>query len=316
MYGGLTCVYARRLTREGLWEGLKARRCYATSGQRILLEVWADGHPMGSEYSTGAPPEITLKVAGTAPIERVDLFRGLEMIHSYPEKIERRRDRVRVSWSGQRIRGRNRLVNWDGSLEVEQGQIVSALGYAFDSASEGICAVEERSVSWKSVTTGDADGVVLTLEAGAGTVLRFKSAILRHSLALGELEAGPVELDAGGIDMKVVFEYLPLDLGRGSGVFICRGQALSGLPSLLGAGFAGGRCQGLVQPRIRDCDPPAPDGGRLSTRPDLLSAARPSFLPDPAAAAPRPEAAPFLPPEIRHSTQWRKRGFAACGNSA
>ena len=214
VYGGLTCVYARRLTREGLWEGLKARRCYATSGQRILLEVWADGHPMGSEYSTGAPPEITLKVAGTAPIERVDLFRGLEMIHSYPEKIERRRDRVRVSWSGQRIRGRNRLVNWDGSLEVEQGRIVSALGYAFDSASEGICAVEERSVSWKSVTTGDADGVVLTLEAGAGTVLRFKSAILRHSLALGELEAGPVELDAGGIDMKVVFEYLPLDLGR------------------------------------------------------------------------------------------------------
>jgi hypothetical protein len=118
-----------------------------------------------------------------------------------------------VAWSGQRIRGRNRLVNWDGCIEIEGGRIVDAEGYAFDSPGEGICAVEERSVSWKSVTTGDADGVVLTLEAGAGAVLRFDSPILRHSLALGELEDGPVELNAGGIDMKVVFEYLPMDLG-------------------------------------------------------------------------------------------------------
>ena len=214
VYGGLTCVHARRLTRRDLWEALKARRCYATSGQRILLEVWADGHPMGSECSTEAPPAITLKVAGTAPVERVDLFRGLELVHSFPEKTGRSRDRVRVAWSGQRIRGRNRLVNWDGCIEIEGGRIVDAEGYAFDSAGEGICAVEERSVSWKSVTTGDADGVVLTLEAGAGAVLRFESPVLRHSLALEELEAGPVELDAGGIDMKVVFEYLPKDLGH------------------------------------------------------------------------------------------------------
>ena len=213
VYGGLTCVYARRLTRRDLWEALKARRCYATSGQRILLEVWADGHPMGAEYSTEAPPAIALKVAGTAPVERVDLFRGLELVHSFPEKTGRSRGRVRVAWSGQRIRGRNRLVDWDGCIEIEGGRIAAAEGYAFDSAGEGVCAVEERSVSWKSVTTGDADGVVLTLEAGAGAVLRFESPVLRHSLALEELEAGPVELNAGGIEMKVVFEYLPMDLG-------------------------------------------------------------------------------------------------------
>ena len=38
VYGGLTCIYASELTREGLWEALKARRCYGTTGQRILLD--------------------------------------------------------------------------------------------------------------------------------------------------------------------------------------------------------------------------------------------------------------------------------------
>ena len=76
VYGGLTCIYAAELTREGLWEALKARRCYGTTGQRILLEVTADGKPMGAAYQASQPPEISVKVIGTAPIERVDIFRG------------------------------------------------------------------------------------------------------------------------------------------------------------------------------------------------------------------------------------------------
>ena len=58
VYGGLTCVLARTLTREGIWEAIKARRCYATSGQRIALSVQADGHPMGSEFSVSGAPRI------------------------------------------------------------------------------------------------------------------------------------------------------------------------------------------------------------------------------------------------------------------
>jgi hypothetical protein len=213
VYGGLTCVWARELTRAGLWEALKARRCYGTTGQRILLEVAVDGRPMGADYRASGPPEVVVRVVGTAPLERVDVFRGLEKVYSFPEKIERDAKRIRVAWSGQRIRARKRLVQWDGSMQIDQGRIVEVAGYAFDSPAEGIQQVTEQKVSWKSVTTGDADGVVLQLEAPPQTVLRFDSQVVSPALSLQEIAAGPVEVDAGGIDMKVVFEQVPLGIG-------------------------------------------------------------------------------------------------------
>lgn len=214
VYGGLTCVYARDLSRGALWEALVARRCYGTTGQRILLDVTAGGRPMGSDLCASSPPEIAIRVWGTAPVERVDIFRGTRPIYSFPETQTRAADRVRIAWSGQRIRARKRLVRWDGALEIDRGRILKAEGYAFDSPAEGIQETSERAVSWKSVTTGDADGVVLTLDAPPETRLSFNTGVLNRALTLKEIADGPVRIDAGGVDMQVVFEQLPLGAGR------------------------------------------------------------------------------------------------------
>jgi len=58
---GITAVYATDLTREGIWEALRARRTYATTGERILLSVTVDGQPMGSEFDTDGEPRCTPK---------------------------------------------------------------------------------------------------------------------------------------------------------------------------------------------------------------------------------------------------------------
>ncbi|MFN8177401.1 MAG: CehA/McbA family metallohydrolase [bacterium] len=47
--GGLTAVLAKELTRAAVLDALRARRCYATTGQRVLLEFTVDGQMMGSE---------------------------------------------------------------------------------------------------------------------------------------------------------------------------------------------------------------------------------------------------------------------------
>lgn len=214
VYGGLACVYARGLTREALWEALRARRCYGTTGQRILLEVTADGRPMGAEFTATGPPEVSVRAWGTAPVERVDLFRGLNPVYQFPEVVERAETQVRVAWSGQRIRARNRLAAWDGSLEIDRGRILKAEGYAFDAPSEGIREVTEGRVAWKSVTTGDADGVVLTLDAPPEATLDFRTGIVSRRVSLREIAEGPVTVGAGGIDLKVVFERLPIGAGR------------------------------------------------------------------------------------------------------
>ncbi|MDA0711457.1 MAG: DUF3604 domain-containing protein, partial [bacterium] len=214
IYGGYTCLYARELTRRGIWEALKARRCYGTNGRRILVDFHVNGQPMGSDIEVTAPPEIGVVVCGTAPIEKVDVFRGTELEFTYPPVIPRDENRVRIAWSGQRILARNRLVRWDGGVTLDNGIIAHAEGFAFDSASEGIRSVTEKEVTWASVTTGDSDGVILTLNASRDAVLHFKTSASAHSVSLKDIEKGPIRIDAGGVDMQVVFERMPTGIGR------------------------------------------------------------------------------------------------------
>ena len=47
----LTAVYANALTREAVWEALYNRRCYATTGPRMIIDFRINGHCMGEEIN-------------------------------------------------------------------------------------------------------------------------------------------------------------------------------------------------------------------------------------------------------------------------
>ncbi len=69
MTGGLVAAHSAGRDRDAIWEALRERRVYATSGERILLWfdlVTDDGqvHPMGSELSLGAAPRFEVAAAG------------------------------------------------------------------------------------------------------------------------------------------------------------------------------------------------------------------------------------------------------------
>ncbi|MGE0453196.1 MAG: 5'-nucleotidase C-terminal domain-containing protein [Vicinamibacteria bacterium] len=75
--GGLTAVLADRLDRASIFEAIRNRRNYATTGARIVLEFAAGGAPMGSILTAGGPLELAVRVEGTAPIDRVEIVRNL-----------------------------------------------------------------------------------------------------------------------------------------------------------------------------------------------------------------------------------------------
>ena len=75
-------VYAPERTRESVFRALYDRRTYATSGDRIILDFQADGHPMGSEYRTGSPPVLTVEAVGTARISRVEIKKNSRVVHA------------------------------------------------------------------------------------------------------------------------------------------------------------------------------------------------------------------------------------------
>ena len=227
VYGGLTCVLASELTRRGVWEALKARRCYATTGQRIDLDVRAqDGARWMGEAFDADRIQLSVSVTGTAAIEEVRVMRGKECVYRHPESVERDPGRLRVVWSGARIRGRDRMARWDGSLTLLGGRILSATGYAFDSAAEGIVERTRDRVAWRSVTSGDDDGVLLDLDAGPGARLRFESEIAAFEVGLGEVVQAPWVHDAGGEGLQVRVEQAPVGRGRS-----CRFEYAEAVPA-------------------------------------------------------------------------------------
>jgi hypothetical protein len=75
-------VYAGEQSRESIFRALCDRRCYATSGDRIILDFHCDGHPMGSEYRTASLPLLSILAVGTAPLARVEIKKNGQIVSS------------------------------------------------------------------------------------------------------------------------------------------------------------------------------------------------------------------------------------------
>jgi hypothetical protein len=100
--GGFTGIYAEELSREAVFDAIRQRRCFATTGQRIVVDFKADGHWMGEEYKSSGAPHLWVKVIGTAPLASVTVVKNNQDYISRPgtgqemefefEKTERPRD--------------------------------------------------------------------------------------------------------------------------------------------------------------------------------------------------------------------------------
>jgi hypothetical protein len=209
---GLTAVALPELSRAALFETLRARRTWATTGPRILLELAVEGNPMGSEVRLEEPPSFTIRVEGTEPLESVELLRGACPVFAAPLAGEGLSDRLRVAWWGLSAPGdftRARMV-WDGGLEIEDGRILDARGWAFDSPEEGIVAQGPTGIAWRSLTAGDWDGVILRLQEGPRATLVVNTGPLACRLPLAGLGRTPRLVTAEDPPRRLELRRLPL----------------------------------------------------------------------------------------------------------
>ncbi|MCD6508026.1 CehA/McbA family metallohydrolase [Candidatus Poribacteria bacterium] len=90
---GITGIWARKLTREAIFEALWNRRVFATTNVRIFLKFSADGSPMGSEVKANNEVHFLLEIASEVPIARIDLVKNGDDLHTeYPNVRELVRD--------------------------------------------------------------------------------------------------------------------------------------------------------------------------------------------------------------------------------
>lgn len=215
MRGGLTAILAPELTRPAIWQALRQRHCYATTGERILLAFGLGTATMGDEVAARSAAAglggFDVRVEGTAPIERVDFFRDdacLASVDAYAGGALS--CRLRVAWRGASAPGnwqRARMA-WDGVLRVEGTRILGVADYAFDTPDEGVLASDATSVRWRSITAGDADGVVLDLSERRGE-LAFATEPMTLRTRLDDIGPAGRRFDASAPDRSVELRWLP-----------------------------------------------------------------------------------------------------------
>ncbi len=205
--GGLAAVMVDELSRGAIFEALRQRRCYGTTGVRMLISARANGHDIGADVplEPGHPLSVSGFVDGTAPIQRIDLLWDWKPIDSLRPRRSADSARLRIIWSGAASRGRRRSVVWTGGARVSGNQILGAQGVGFDHPAEGIDVVEAAVVSWTSVTEGDMDGIELEL-AATGGLLQFDAGGVSFDLDLDRLGDGIHTHQVGEIGKRVQIE--------------------------------------------------------------------------------------------------------------
>lgn len=89
---GITAVYAKELSRKSIFAGLRARRTYATTGERIVLDFRINGHLMGEEIKGETNikvRKIKVRAWGTERIKKIEVIKNNKVAYIYRGKGEK-----------------------------------------------------------------------------------------------------------------------------------------------------------------------------------------------------------------------------------
>lgn len=224
--GGLTCFLLDSLDRNSLLDCMRKRRHYGSSGGangRMVIDVAATFSEAGTLYHDdpalfdtaegtvsskalmgdivhlpSGEMELSVALETTSPIERVDIFNGVDLIETVrPFADADLGARIRVLWEGAEYRGRFREVIWDGSAEISGNTITDCAPINFLNRDKTL----ERNgnvVSWKALTTGNSGGFELVLKTAQDGMLKLDTPLIRFEKAVSEIGLEDTIHDASG----------------------------------------------------------------------------------------------------------------------
>ena len=232
-YGGLTCFRMAALTRDALFDCIRRRHHYATTGCRIHLDQEVrfaaparrfhddpalsaaaadvvDVATMGDIVQSDADAvQLRFSVQTTAPIERVEVRVGCETFATF-RPFSAAGSRIRIIWQGAKYRGRGRAVRWDGSLQLRDGALRSiARINAWNP--EHAFSHTATTASWQAITTGNFGGLDLRLTETAATALTLTTPFGTVTLKTADIGIEDTRLDHGGLDRAIRLYRLPED---------------------------------------------------------------------------------------------------------
>ena len=227
--GGLGALRAEALTRDALFDAMRNLATYATSGERIILDVTLNGGEMGTRVPFAQKRVVTGRVIGTAPIDTITLMNNDLAIWEQDYLTDR---------SGADVAdGEFHLVFesdsvpfhpndnprgwrwWRGTVHVEDATVAGAQGMDFHTTTAHRLDVTETGIEFATYTRGDTSSIKLdladvrraaklTLNLDAGREFGGGPPRLRPHQ---EVPATQIVLELRNLDRGSVSRTIPLD---------------------------------------------------------------------------------------------------------
>lgn len=175
--GGLGAVLATEKTTDALFDAMKSRRTYATSGERIILDFSVNDVGMGQRAPFANKRIIRGWVVGTAPIDTITLVKNGEEIWS-KDLLTQEADKVNpqdtfllsfASDSHPRHPGDNPRGwrTWRGSIEILGAELVAARGQDIHQPLLQSLAADRENpnlLHFATITRGNSSSILLKLD--------------------------------------------------------------------------------------------------------------------------------------------------------
>lgn len=156
--GGRLGILAPELSRDAIWEAIRARRIYATTGANIKVDFRINDAHMGQEISdTGKNRQIHVAVEGMQQLDYVEVIKNGRMLQRVSGDYTPQasldgsiRAKITFEFGWNQVASKDR-VHWVGDLSLSGGKIVSATsqfrGAPFTSPQKDL---EGNEVPWES----------------------------------------------------------------------------------------------------------------------------------------------------------------------
>lgn len=239
-YGGLTCFLTDDLSRDGIFECLRRRHHYGTTGCRMHMDVQVSLPAPGALYerdpdafdnpasdqvsqvmmgdivrSDAQQASLSLEVIAHAPIHKIEVRNGTQVIKTlHPYTDAQLGNRIRVVWSGAEYRGRGRQTAWIGKVrfagfEIDRISKINAWNHERLLAQNGADTVE-----FNAITTGNFGGFDAWINPAAGAATGNGELIVHTNhgevrMPMDDIGMDERVTDLGGLERQLRICRLP-----------------------------------------------------------------------------------------------------------
>lgn len=233
-YGGLSCLLAKGLTRADIFDALRRRHHYATTGCRVVLdarvnfdseaELFAADPNLGPTSSSrvraammgdilrSADSEVSFSVEAlaSAPIERIEIRNRMQVLETFrPYAKHDLGRRIRVIWEGSEYRGRGRQTVWDGGCLLSGNRFERILPINMWNLDKRIEQTGPGELKWSALTTGGFGGFDAWLAEPQAGVLKIDTALVKAEIKVSDIGREDMVFEAGGIKRRIRVFRLP-----------------------------------------------------------------------------------------------------------